>query len=526
VGVLAALLIAFGLPAPASAATVEITGNPLTIWIGDNGSLQEQVSGNQDYSFYPRDQKVSNAGFALALPSAGQAGVYATLTAGGGKVWGWTPGAPSSGPSFNGGNFSPVSQDLVQGSGTSGDPWTQLTKYDVVVATVHFLQVEQTTSYVNGSSTFVVDYRVKNLQADAVKFRALVGADLFLNNNDCGTGVFKAGPPRFVGGSSLGRLGGFTEEPSSAWTHYFEGQIANTYFDCQSLDNQWPNTVWDRLVNADGGGFGGVFNGESGDSVNASTLDNGIGVQWDTYYTAALPGTGSAPANRSVPFQLNTLGTVPGQLTLSPSSQSVSLGSQAGLTASVTDGSGAAAQNVAMRFSVSGSSSASGNTTTDGNGQAGFSYKPSKAGTDTVTAFEDVDGNGVQGQLEPGASATVTVKGSDAQSDKTPPRLRIIVRRSVKRKVLLKGLVTAANSSEPASLRFELLGPAKPKAKTFTRKLARKSLPMGKGGTRAVVLRAKAKKLLKATKFKVRVRVTAIDRAGNRAVATKLVAVK
>ena len=96
----------------------------------------------------------------------------------------------------------------------------------------------------------------------------------------------------------------------------------------------------------------------------------------------------------------------------------------------------------------------------------------------------------------------------------------------MKLKALLKGLVTAANTSEASSLRFELLGPAKPKVKTFTRNLARKSLPMGKGGTRAVVLRPKPKKLPRTRKFKLRVRVTATDRAGNRAVATKLIRVK
>jgi hypothetical protein len=49
---------------------------------------------------------------------------------------------------------------------------------------------------------------------------------------------------------------------------------------------------------------------------------------------------------------------------------------------------------------------------------------------------------------------------------------------------------------------------------------------MGKAGTRAVLLKPKAKKLPKANKFKLRVRVTATDHAGNRTVVTKLIAVK
>jgi hypothetical protein len=517
------VLVAFAISAqPASGATTEISGSPLTIWIGDNGSFQELVEGNTDYSFFPPSSQDSNAGFVLAFPS-GQNILVATLN---GTVWGWT--SLGSGPTFSG-VFTPQSQGSVTGTGSEGDPYMQVTKYRLV-SVIPLLEITQTTSYVNGSSTFVIQYRVSNLHPTApIKFRALVGADLYLNDNDCGTGVFDSGVPRFVGGTSLGRVGGFTEEASSPWTHYFEGQVSTSFNNgCQSAEDQHPDTVWNHIQNAaNGPGFP--------DTVNSSTtLDNGIGVQWDQYYT-----TGLAAGATSDPFQLNTLGTVPGTLNLTPSSQSVSAGAQAALSAIVTDGTGAAASGVTVRFTTSGANAASGAVTTDSNGQAPIVYSATKAGTDTVTAFHDIDGNGSQGQAEPNASATVNALAAPAaapspplgrapgtRSDRTRPRVRIIVPRSVKRRVLLKGLVTAANSNEGTSLRFELLGPAKPRAKTFRRKLARKSLPFGRGGTRAVVLKAKAKKLIRTRKFKVRVRVTATDRAGNRAVATKLVRIK
>jgi hypothetical protein len=389
---------------------------------------------------------------------------------------------------------------------------------------VTLLEVKQTATYVNGDSIFVVKYEITNktnltATPSPVKFRTMVVADVYLNQSDCGFGIFQSGPPRFVGGTSLGRVGGFTEAPSPApaWDRYFEGQVqGGLVTGCQLVPDQ-ADTLWDFVDHAADPANEGFTN-----TVDASNLlDNGIGVQWDTYYNTALP------AGATATLQFNTLGTIPGVLTLTPSSQSVTAGSQAGLNAAVTDGSGGPASGASVRYSVSGANSASGAATTDGSGQTALSYKPTKAGTDTVTAFHDIYGNGVQGQAEPSASATVTVKGAPGtQADKTPPRLRILTRRSVKLKALKKGLVAAANSNEAASLRFELLAPAKPKAKTFKRQVARRSLPMGGAGTRATLLKPKAKKLPKAKKFKLRIRVTATDRAGNRSVATKLIRVK
>src|SRR5687767_840270 len=75
----------------ASAATVQIAGDPLTIWVGDHGSFQERVKGNSDNSFYPRSSEEGSAGFALAFPS-GQVGSFSTLS---GTVWGWASGNPN-----------------------------------------------------------------------------------------------------------------------------------------------------------------------------------------------------------------------------------------------------------------------------------------------------------------------------------------------------------------------------------------------------------------------------------------------
>jgi hypothetical protein len=492
--------------------------NPLTIWIGDNGWFQDKVADNADNSFFPQHEPQStngnaNAGFVLAFPD-GQTGVDAEVA---GKVWGWTPNL--NGPTFNH-YFTPAppvppeTSDWT-GSGTGGDPYKQVTKYQIVVSLVPKLEVDQTTTYINGESNFVIEYVVKNLMPVPVRFRALVGADVYLNESDCGVGVFKAGPPRFVGGSSLGRVGGFTEA-SSPWTGYFEGSYGGPPGPCQTGTSTSPG-VWDYLQGAwTGNGFP--------NTVDTSYVDNGIGVQWDTYYG---PSSALAADAESAPFQLNTLGFVPGELSLLPSSQSVNAGSQATLGATARDSSGGPASAVSLRYIVSGANSASGSATTGSDGQATISYTPTRAGTDTVAAYEDLDANGVQGQGEPHATATVTVQGQGpAALDRTPPGLTISARRSVKRKALLKGILAVARCNEACSLKFELLGTKGRRSKRFTRSLARKSLPTAGAGKRGLILKPKRKLVSRARKFNVQLRVTATDRAGNRTVKTRLIKVK
>jgi hypothetical protein len=378
---------------------------------------------------------------------------------------------------------------------------------------------------VNGESNFVNNYAVKNLAADPLRFRALVGADVYLNGSDCGSGIFKTGPPRFVGGFSQGRVGGFTEA-STPWTTYFEGPYGGPPGGCEA-NPTGATGVWDYLQGAaSGAGFPGT--------IDPNFVDNGIGIQWDTHFASSLL------TNDTAVFQLNTLGTVPGALNLAPSSQGVNAGSPATLTATATDSAGAAAAGILLRFTVSGANATAGAVATNAAGQASFAYTPSSGGTDTVSAFEDLDSNGVRGQGEPAASATVTVTASSppssggtpgsGSSDKTPPRLTLIAASKVKRKSFLRGLSVAARVNESASLKFELLGspPSKTrtKAKAFTRVLARQSLAMAGAGLRAARLRPSKKLIGKALKFPVQLRATATDRAGNKTTARRTIKIR
>jgi hypothetical protein len=408
-----------------------------------------------------------------------------------------------------------------------------LTEYEVDPpgGTPPLVRVTQSTTYVNGESNFVNSYAVQNQTADPLQFRALVGADVYLNGSDCGSGIFKSGPPRFVGGYSNGRVGGFTEA-GTPWTRYFEGHYGGPPGSCE-LNPTGADGVWQYLMGAESGnGFPA-----SPGSIDPGFVDNGIGIQWDTRFSTPLP------AGQTENFQLNTLGTVPGTLTLTPPSQSLNAGSPANLTATVTEGTGVPASGVVVRFIASGANVAGGSAVTNSSGQATLTYTPTSGGTDTVLAYEDIDGNGVRGTGEPSATATVGVAAPSTggpggpgggSADKTPPRVTIVASSRVKLKKFLKGLTAAARISEAASVKFDLLGSppkskkrrARTKAKAFSKLLARQSLRMAGAGLRAARLKPSKKRVGKQKKFVVQLRVTATDRAGNKATATKRIKVR
>jgi len=77
------------------------------------------------------------------------------------------------------------------------------------------------------------------------------------------------------------------------------------------------------------------------------------------------------------------------------------------VTATVTDASGNPVPNVVVRFTVTGSVTASGSCTTDSSGQCVFTYTgPSLPGADLISAYADTDGDSVQDAGEPSATAT------------------------------------------------------------------------------------------------------------------------
>ena len=96
-------------------------------------------------------------------------------------------------------------------------------------------------------------------------------------------------------------------------------------------------------------------------------------------------------------------------LTLSPPTATNVVGSQHCVTATVTDEFGSLMEGVPVRFFVGDPFGPSGTVATDANGTATFCYTgPDLPGTDTITAFADVDKSGIRLPDEPEGSVEKT----------------------------------------------------------------------------------------------------------------------
>ena len=102
------------------------------------------------------------------------------------------------------------------------------------------------------------------------------------------------------------------------------------------------------------------------------------------------------------------MGLAADTLDLTPATAANETGTQHTVTAHVTDALGGAIAGVTVEFVVTVNNATTGDDVTDVSGNATFTYTGATDGTDTITAFADVDGNGLQGLDEPGDAATKT----------------------------------------------------------------------------------------------------------------------
>jgi FG-GAP repeat protein len=145
------------------------------------------------------------------------------------------------------------------------------------------------------------------------------------------------------------------------------------------------------------GAFDNVFGTSvavSGDTmvVGAPRYDVGSNMdQGSAYVFTAHPGPGTPATLELTPFK--AYGTV---------------GSQHCMTATLRETAGSPSANVTVRFAVAGSVSAGGSRITDANGQGSFCYTgPAQPGSDTISAYADVDQSGARDTAEPGAGASM-----------------------------------------------------------------------------------------------------------------------
>ncbi len=149
-------------------------------------------------------------------------------------------------------------------------------------------------------------------------------------------------------------------------------------------------------TNSNGNTTISYYGGNAGtDTISAYADLNGNSVQ----------NTGEPGASATV-YWSTTSG-----LTLTPSTQTLVPGSTATISVNLslpyTSVSG-----VPIRYTISGPNATSGTVTTNASGNATISYYGGNSGTDTISAYADLNGNSVQNSGEPSTSATIVWGGS------------------------------------------------------------------------------------------------------------------
>ena len=361
--VLAALMFALlAAASSAQAATVTIPGDPMVVHVSDFGYVTGRLEGDTTNVFFSsQDNNTPDAGFNLGFPVG----------------FGASPSPVNYGVA--GSSFTAVSQGTLTGSGTAANPYRVTTRYDVSDGDTTAAQVTQVVTYVNGNSRFSVNYAVKNVSGSALRFRAGEFADLYLAGSDVGTGFFQSGPPRLVGGfnATSGRVGGIEEVPGSPWDAYEEDSYS---------------TVRNNLANLASSGLD--------NTVNPASVDNGVAVQWDDFFTNGLAH--NATANFATIWTFSV-----GRLLFSPGVAQRSPGELHSVTVTLRNPDGAAVPNTAVRYTISGANPGSGVVTTNSAGQGSISWRGDTAGLDTLGAFADLNANNTQDASEPGGTATV-----------------------------------------------------------------------------------------------------------------------
>ncbi len=384
---LALAVVALGAAASSAIAadgTVTLPGSPLVVSVGSLGECQSSYPNVGKANFYPPSDVLGDCGFFLSFPA--KMGNPAALDQGEtGSVYGFEGEAgPHLVGSPGGVLFTAIKQDAATGSGTAGDPYSQVTtfKASTVTPAADYALVTVTTTYVNGAADFTSTYDVQNVTATTLHFHAIEAGDLYVASSDAGTGLFLGGPPRFIGGQNVttGTLGGFIEA-SPEWTNYQEGG----YFE----------PIWERVDKS--ATAAPVFDG----SVDPNLIDNGIGVSWDQFLTSGLP------AGQHAVFSIVNRSQIPTTLGVQPVSQTHTVGQTATVTVTATDNIGTPYAGRSLVYSIGGANPKTGSVTTDGAGVGTISYVGTVAGLDTMQMFLDLNGNGSSDTAEPSSAAQI-----------------------------------------------------------------------------------------------------------------------
>jgi hypothetical protein len=369
--------------APALADSVTtIPGSPLTVHLGERGQLQAFRQGEAHGFFFLDSSTLGDAGFFLAFPGTQPHGI-------GGRVYGFTGAA---GPNTLAPYTPAAPQGAVTGSGTPGDPFRQVTVYNVL-GTAPVAEVTQVATYVNGAQEFRIAWTIKNVSAAPLRFKALAAGDFFFEGSDRGTGIFTPGPPRFVGGTNTdtGRSGGFVEVASApAWSHYQALEFGGS----DSVPDVWT----DKIQRA-----GEAVTATFEDKVEGQPTDNAGGVEWDQ----TLTGAPLAPS-ASQSYELIVRSALPAALQFDKTNAGAPQRTPITFVVTAKDTSGQPFTGKPLRFTITGANPLSGVATIDASGNGAITDPGTNAGADTIVAFVDLNGNGTREQNEPQASTLAT----------------------------------------------------------------------------------------------------------------------
>lgn len=379
-------LLCAGAASASADGTVTFPGGPLIVSVGSLGECQSSYP-DVGTNYYPPSGTLGDCGFFIAFPKTG-AEQPALLKE---KVFGFQGAA---GPHLPSGEIYTAiePQGPVTGTGTAGDPYTEVTRFKVRVEGKDYAVITDTTKYVNGEAQFTSTYTVENVTgkggetattATPLYFHAIMAGDLFVANDDHGTGVFLGGPPKFIGGqnANTGTLGGFIEA-SPAWTNYEEGD--------------WDEVIWNAVRGS------ALAEAVFHNAIDPTLIDNGAGVSWDDHLSSGLASGSSAS------YTIINRSQVPTTLGVQPINQTLTVGQTGTVKVTATDNVGTPYGGRPLVYSIGGANPKSGSVTTDANGVATISYVGTKAGIDVNQMFLDLAGTGVKASQDPSTTSQIT----------------------------------------------------------------------------------------------------------------------
>lgn len=358
---LATLAVA-ALPSTATAAFQQIDGSPLDVFVGDTGRLQARYDGQTSGEFFPSSSNEANAGFSLGT----DLGRSPTLFG------------------YAGSSFTPVTQTPPTGTGVPADPFQVVTVYKAAVSSQSQeqppgeIQVRQIVTYVNGQISFRVRTELTSTGRTNVTFRPQMGADLTPGGSDSGFGYLAgAAPARTVGGYNPSSGGAALIGEVTPWRSY----QAEHY---TTVNTALRDLAGNGLTNAVSGAF----------------VDIGTGAQWPD---VTLCGCGTATTAYEADWRFTRFAG----LSLEPQEASLAVGDTHTLTVKSQSPEGGPGSGATIQYTVNGANATAGSVVTGPDGSASISLVGTNAGSDFVTAFADLNGDGTQSSGEPAATAQV-----------------------------------------------------------------------------------------------------------------------